>query len=223
MPVGWLARPFHRSSDATCVFLLFQMQNLDSIILFPVDRLLKTDMRGGKGDLKRPFDRSWKDYQDRYNELERQKKKAAKEAGKRERTYIAHRIFSLFPRPRLNPFCSFSFLRGRSVRIACFEFIPLSSFPPGMAFVSSLGFRPTTAGPSLVGWVGKPLSFPSSSSSSVSFRLVFVSGKTNTSLAREGSFRRCTKGSRHELGAGKQFLSRNSAITGQKIHLLQRP
>ena len=50
--------------------------------MFPVDRLLKTELRGSKGDLKRPFDRSWKDYQDKYADLERQKKKAAKEAGK---------------------------------------------------------------------------------------------------------------------------------------------
>lgn len=57
------------------------MQSLDSIILFPVDRLLKTELRGSKGDLKRPFDRSWKDYNDKYSELERQKKKQAKEAG----------------------------------------------------------------------------------------------------------------------------------------------
>ena len=58
------------------------MQNLDSIILFPVDRLLKNELRGSKGDLKRPFDRSWKDYHDKFSELERQKKKQAKEAGK---------------------------------------------------------------------------------------------------------------------------------------------
>merc|ERR1711963_815509 len=57
------------------------MQNLDSIILFPVDRLLKNELRGSKGDLKRPFDRSWKDYHDKFSELERQKKKQAKEAG----------------------------------------------------------------------------------------------------------------------------------------------
>ena len=50
--------------------------------MFPVDRLLKTELRGSKGDLKRPFDRAWKDYQDKYGDLERQKKKSAKEAGK---------------------------------------------------------------------------------------------------------------------------------------------
>ena len=53
--------------------------------MFSVDRLLKTELRGCKGDLKRPFDRSWKDYQEKYAELERQKKKTAKEAGERER------------------------------------------------------------------------------------------------------------------------------------------
>ena len=82
--------PLARSSltlavtPATLTFPLssfLQMQNLDSIILFPVDRLLKTDFRGSKGDMKRPFDRSWKEYQDKYNELERQKKKLAKENG----------------------------------------------------------------------------------------------------------------------------------------------
>jgi Arf-GAP/SH3 domain/ANK repeat/PH domain-containing protein len=58
------------------------MQNLDSIVLFPVDRLLKNELRGSKGDLKRPFDRAWKDYNDKYSELERQKKKQAKDGGK---------------------------------------------------------------------------------------------------------------------------------------------
>ena len=72
------------------------MQNLDSIILFPVDRLLKTDFRGSKGDMKRPFDRSWKEYQDKYNELERQKKKLAKENGENKIRHYQIRLSSLY-------------------------------------------------------------------------------------------------------------------------------
>lgn len=57
------------------------MQSLTNIILFPSENILKTEMRGSKGDLKRPFDRAWRDYQDRFSDLERMKKKQAKEAG----------------------------------------------------------------------------------------------------------------------------------------------
>jgi len=57
------------------------MQNLTNIILFPAENILKTELRGSKGDLKRPFDRAWRDYHDRFSELERIKKKQAKEAG----------------------------------------------------------------------------------------------------------------------------------------------
>ena len=69
---------------------MLQMQSLDNVLLYPVDRLLKTELRGSKGDLKRPFDRSWKDYHEKYTELERQKKKAAKEAGERAKTIVKH-------------------------------------------------------------------------------------------------------------------------------------
>ena len=78
--VEWLNRV---EINPSFLLSLFQMQNLDSIILFPVDRLLKNELRGSKGDLKRPFDRAWKDYNDKFSELERQKKKQAKEAGKK--------------------------------------------------------------------------------------------------------------------------------------------
>lgn len=38
-------------------------------------------MKGSKGDLKRPCERAWKDYQDKFTEVEKQKKRQAKEAG----------------------------------------------------------------------------------------------------------------------------------------------
>ena len=64
------------------------MTSLDNLLMFPVDRLLKNELRGGKGDLRRPFDKSMKDYQDKYKDIENRKNKQAKEAGKELHTFI---------------------------------------------------------------------------------------------------------------------------------------
>ena len=49
--------------------------------MFPVDSLLKSELRGVKGEMKRPFDKAAKDYESKFIKIEKEKKAQAKEVG----------------------------------------------------------------------------------------------------------------------------------------------
>ncbi|XP_030586232.1 arf-GAP with SH3 domain, ANK repeat and PH domain-containing protein 2 [Archocentrus centrarchus] len=65
--------------------LLSPMKNLLKSMLhninFFLDSLVKGDLRDVKGDLKKPFERAWRDYESRFKQVEKEKRELARQYG----------------------------------------------------------------------------------------------------------------------------------------------
>ncbi|CAK6442723.1 unnamed protein product [Pipistrellus nathusii] len=57
------------------------LQELSHNVLFTLDSLVNGDLKGVKGDLKKPFDKAWKDYETKFTKIEKEKREHVQQHG----------------------------------------------------------------------------------------------------------------------------------------------